>query len=81
MYAMSTCQVRCNIEYSIDHNDKVPKYRVHDHFRIPKWKNVFAKDYTPNSSEDVFVITKVKKPVLWTCYYWSQRQRSCWDIL
>ena len=29
-------------------NDKNPKFRVGDHVRISKHKNIFAKGYTPN---------------------------------
>ena len=45
-------------------NDKYPKFKVGDHVRISKYKNIFAKAYTPNWSE-VFVIKKVKNTVLW----------------
>ena len=34
-------------------NDKYPKFRVGDHVRISKYKNIFAKDYTPNWSEEI----------------------------
>ena len=47
-------------------NDKNPKSKVGDHVRISKCKNIFAKGYTPNSSEEVFVIKKVKNTVPWT---------------
>ena len=49
-------------------NDKDPKFKVGDRVRISKYKNIFAKDYTPNWSEEVFVIKKVKNTVPWTCY-------------
>ena len=29
-------------------NDKDPKLKVNDHVRISKYKNIFAKRYTPN---------------------------------
>ena len=32
-------------------NDKDPKFKVGDHVRISKYKNIFAKGYTPNRSE------------------------------
>ena len=54
-------------EYNEDVNKKDPKFKVGDHVRISKYKIVFAKGYTPNSSEDVFVISKIKKTVPWTC--------------
>ena len=41
-------------------NDKDPKFKVGDHVRISKYKNIFAKGYTPNWSEEVFVIKKLK---------------------
>ena len=34
--------------------------------RISKYKNIFAKVYTPNWSEEVFVIIKIKNAVPWT---------------
>ena len=44
-------------------NDKVPKFKVGDHVRISKYKNIFAKGYTPNSSEEIFVIKEIKNTV------------------
>ena len=53
-------------EYNEDSNKKDPKFKVGDHVRISKYKNIFAKGYTPNWSEEVFVIKKVKNTVPWT---------------
>ena len=47
-------------------NDKDPKFKVGDHVRISKYKNIFAKGYTPNWSEEVFVVSKIKNTVPWT---------------
>ena len=47
-------------------NNKDPKFKVGDHVRTSKYKNLFAKGYTPNWSEEVFVIKKVKNTVPWT---------------
>ena len=47
-------------------NDKDPKFKVGDHVRISKYKNIFAKGYIPNWSEEVFVIKKVKNTIPWT---------------
>ena len=47
-------------------NDKDPKFKVGDHVRISKYKNIFAKDYTPNWSEEIFAIKKIKNTVPWT---------------
>ena len=54
------------IDFKKEVNDKDPKFKVGDHVRISKHKNIFAKGYTPNWTEDVFVIKKVKNTVPWT---------------
>ena len=53
-----------NIDKEI--NDKDPKFKVGDHVRISKHKSIFAKDCTPNWSEEVFVIKKIKNTVQYT---------------
>ena len=47
-------------------NDKNPKFQVGDHVRISKYENIFAKGCTPNWSEEVFIISKIKNDVSWT---------------
>ena len=42
-------------------NNKDPKFKVGDRVKISKYKNIFAKGCTPNWSEEVFVIRKVKR--------------------
>ena len=54
------------IDFEKEDNDKDPKFKVGDHVRISKYENIFAKVYTPNWSEEVFVIKKVKNTVPWT---------------
>ena len=54
------------VEYNENLNKKDPKFKVGDHVRISKYKNIFAKGYTPNWSEEVFVISKIKNTVPWT---------------
>ena len=49
-------------------NDKDPKFKIGDHVRISKYKNIFAKGYNPNWSEEIFINKKVKNTVSWTCY-------------
>ena len=44
---------------------KNPKFKVGDSVRISKYKNIFAKGYTPNWSEEVFVSNKIKNTVPW----------------
>ena len=54
------------VEYSEETNKKSPKFKVGDNVRISKYKNIFAKGYTPNWSEEVFVVNKVQNTVPWT---------------
>ena len=51
------------VEYNEESNKKDPKFKVGDHVRISKYKNIFAKGYAPNWSEEVFVINKIKNTV------------------
>ena len=43
-------------EYNEDSNKKDPEFKVGDYVRISKYKSIFAKGYTPNWSEEVFVV-------------------------
>ena len=54
------------IDFKKEINDKDPKFKVGDHVKISKYKNIFAKGYTPNWSEEVFVVSKIKNTVPWT---------------
>ena len=47
-------------------NDKDPEFKIGDQVRISKYKNIFVKGYTPNCSEEVSVISKIKNTVPWT---------------
>ena len=49
------------IDPSKETNDKNPKFKIGNNVRISIYKNVFSKGYTPNWSEEVFVIKKVEK--------------------
>ena len=53
-------------EYNEDTNEKDPKFKVGDHVRISKYKNIFAKGYNQNWSEEVLITTKIKDTVPWT---------------
>ena len=53
-------------EYNEKSNEKDSKFKVGDHIRISTFKNVFAKGYTPNWSEEIFIVKKIKSTVLWT---------------
>ena len=53
-------------EYNENPNKRDPKFKAGDHVRISEYKNIFAKGYAPNWSEEVFVINKIKNTVPWT---------------
>ena len=53
------------VEYSEETNKKDPKFKIGDHVRISKYKNIFCKGYTPNWSEEVFIVNKIQNTVPW----------------
>ena len=65
---MKSVDVKDNtyIDFKKEVNDKDAKFKIGDHVRISKYKNIFAKRYTPNWSEEVFVVSKIKNTVPWT---------------
>ena len=52
-------------EQNENFNEKDPKFKFSDNVRISKYKNIFAKGYTPNWSEQIFAISKIKNTVPW----------------
>ena len=46
-------------EYNEDSNEKDSKFKIGDRVRISKYKNIFAKGYTQNWSQEVFIISKI----------------------
>ena len=54
------------IDFKKEINNKYPKFKVGDHVRIYKYKNIFTKGYMPNWSEEIFIIKKTKNTVPWT---------------
>ena len=53
-------------EYNVDSNEKNPQFKIGDHVRISKYKNIFIKGYTLNWPKEVFVMSKMD-----VCYYRS----------
>ena len=47
---------------------KGPKFKVNDHVKISMYKNIFAKGYVPNWSEEVFIVNGIKNTVLYLYY-------------
>ena len=54
------------IDFEKEANDKDPKFKIGDYVRISTYKNIFAKRYMPNWSDEVFIISKIKNTVPWT---------------
>ena len=44
------------IDFGKENNNEDPKFKVGGHVKILKYKNIFAKGYIPNWSEEVFTI-------------------------
>ena len=67
---MKPVDVKSNtyIDSSKEINNEDSKFKIGDIVRISTYKNVSAKGYTPNWSEEVFVIKKVKNTVPWTYF-------------
>ena len=55
-----------NRVYIDEHNKKSATYNVGDRVRISKFKNIFAKGYTPNWSRGIFIINKINDTVPYT---------------
>ena len=53
-------------EYNVDSNEKDRKFKVGDHWRIPRYKNILAKEHTPNWSKEIFAINKTKNTAPWS---------------
>ena len=49
--------------YIDEHNEKSARCNVGDRVRISKFKNTFAKGYTPNWSREIFIINKINDTV------------------
>ena len=56
-------------EYNEIPNKNDPKFKAGDNVTVSKYKSNFAKRYTPNWSEEVLVINKIKNTVRWTYIY------------
>ena len=52
--------------YVDEHNEKDSRFKVGDRVRISKFKNMFAKGYTPNWSKEIFIVDKIYDTVPYT---------------
>ena len=80
---------KTHINFNKKNNYKDCKSKAGDYVRISKCKNISAKGYDPNWSEEVFVVKKVKNTVPWTysiedlndeeiigCFYEKELQKT-----
>ena len=64
---MKPIDVKNNKRVYIDeHNKKSARFNVGDRVRISKFKNTFAKGYTPNWSTEIFIVDKINDTVPYT---------------
>ena len=65
---MKSIDVKHNNErvYIDEHNEKDSRFKVGDRVRISKFKNIFAKGYTPNWSTEIFIVDKINNTVPYT---------------
>ena len=66
---MKPIDVKSNKRVYIDeHNEKDSTFKVGDRVRISKFKNIFAKGYTPiaNWSTEIFIVDKINDTVPYT---------------
>ena len=54
------------IVYIDEHNEKDSRFKVGDSVRISKFKNIFAKGYTPNWSKEIFIVNKINDTMPYT---------------
>ena len=52
--------------YIDEHNEKDSRFKVGDRVRRSKFKNIFAKGYTPNWSKEIFILDKINDTVPYT---------------
>ena len=61
---MKPIDVKNNKRVYIDeHNEKDRRFKVDDRVGISKFKNIFAKGYTPNWSKEIFIVDKINDTV------------------
>ena len=52
--------------YIDEHNKKDSRFKIDGRVRISKFKNIFAKGYTPNWSKEIFIVDKINDTVPYT---------------
>ena len=60
-------------DFNVENSDKDSKFEVGDHVRISKYKNIFAKDYTPNKTKKLLYNERMQQKTLTV--------KKSWDVL
>ena len=63
---MKPIDVRDNNNKRVYIDEKRSRFKVGDRVRISKFKNIFAKGYTPNWSKEIFIVDKINDTVPYT---------------
>ena len=64
---MKPIDVKNNKRVYIDeHNENNSRFKLGDRVKISKFKNIFAKGYTPNWSTEIFIVNKINDTVPYT---------------
>ena len=53
-------------EYKEDSNVNKCEFKIGNHIKVSKCKNIFSREHTQNQSEENFVVSKIKDTVPWT---------------
>ena len=53
-------------ENNEDSNKRNPWFKVGDYVILSKYKNIFAKGFAPNWSDEIFIVSKIKNTAPWT---------------
>ena len=54
--------------YIDEHNEKDSRFKVGDRVRISRYKNIFAKGYTPNWSKEIFIVDNLLILLIYIVY-------------
>ena len=68
------------IDFDVENNNKDPKFKFGGHVITSKYKNIFAKGYTPNWSEGVFLSKKLKLPHYGHMLLLILTMKNCWNV-
>ena len=66
--------------YIDEHNEKDSRFKIGDRVRISKFKNIFAKGYTPNWSKETFIVDNINDTAPYTYNIKDLNGEKLWVI-